>query len=143
MSNVQVDDTSVQNLLNALDADSTKQILFKALKKGGQQLAKQTKAQLKAKLGQGATTPNRWNGKTMVSGVKLKADQDYCEVSVSILGDFRLKFFELGTAQRRLRRGGANRGAIKPLYFFRTARQADVGETINNSITESLRRIER
>ncbi len=35
MSNVQVDDTSVQNLLNALDADSTKQILFKALKKGG------------------------------------------------------------------------------------------------------------
>lgn len=35
MSNVTVDDTSVQNLLNALDADSNKRILFTALKKGG------------------------------------------------------------------------------------------------------------
>ena len=79
----------------------------------------------------------------MESGVKLRADKDYCEVSVSILGDFRLKFFEKGTAQRRLRRGGANRGSIKPLNFFRKARQQDIGDTINNSITESLRRIEQ
>lgn len=141
MSNVQVDDTQVQNLFNALDADSTKQILFTALKKGGQKLASQTKTKLKAKLGAGATSPNRWNGKTMESGVRLKADKDYCEVSVSILGDFRLKFFEKGTVQRRLRRGGYNRGAITPLYFFRDARQQDIGDTINNSITESLRRI--
>lgn len=141
MSNVVVDDTQVQNLFNALDADSSKQILFTALKKGGQKLASQTKRSLKAKLGAGATSPNRWNGKTMESGVRLKADKDYCEVSVSILGDFRLKFFEKGTAQRRLRRGGANRGMIKPLYFFREARQQDIDDTINNSITESLRRI--
>lgn len=141
MSNVNIDDTSVQNLFNALDADSTKQILFTALKKGGQKLTSQTKRSLRAKLGAGATTPNRWNGKTMESGVRLKADKDYCEVSVSILGDFRLKFFEKGTAQRRLRRGGANRGSIKPLNFFREARQQDIDETINSSITESLRRI--
>lgn len=143
MSNVTVDDTSVQNLLNALDADSNKRILFTALKKGGQKLASQTKRSLRAKLGAGATSPNRWNGKTMESGVRLKADQDYCEVSVSILGDFRLKFFEKGTAQRSLRRGGANRGSIKPVYFFREARQEDISDIINNSITESLRRITR
>ncbi|MBD5252316.1 MAG: hypothetical protein HDS49_04715 [Bacteroides sp.] len=77
---------------------------------------------MRAKLGTGATSPNRWNGKTMESGVRLKADKDYCEVSVSILGDFRLKFFEKGTAQRSLRRGGANRGSITPLNFFREAR---------------------
>lgn len=79
----------------------------------------------------------------MESGIKVKADKDYCEVSVSIMGDFRLKFFEKGTAERRLRRGGANRGSIKPLYFFRQARQQDIDNTINNSITESLRRINR
>lgn len=141
MSNVTVDDTQVQNLFNALDSDSTKQILFTALKKGGQQLTSQTKRSLRAKLGAGASTPNRWNGKTMVSGVRMKADKDYCEVSVSILGDFRLKFFEKGTAQRRLRRDGANRGSIRPLYFFREARQQDIGETINSSITESLNHI--
>lgn len=143
MSNVQVDDTQVQNLFNALDDDSRKQILFTALRKGGRKLASQAKTQLRGKLGAGATSPNRWNGKTMESGIKVKADKDYCEVSVSIMGDFRLKFFEKGTAERRLRRGGANRGSIKPLYFFRQARQQDIDNTINNSITESLRRINR
>ena len=141
MNNVQVDDTSVQNLFDSLDADSAKQILFTALKKGGQKLTSQTKRSLRAKLGAGSTTPNRWNGKTMESGIRLKADKDYCEVSVSILGDFRLKFFEKGTAQRRLRRGGANRGSIRPLYFFKDARQQDIDGTINNSISESLRNI--
>ena len=141
MNNVQVDDTSVQNLFDSLDADSAKQILFTALKKGGQQLTNQTKRSLRAKLGAGSTTPNRWNGKTMESGIRLKADKDYCEVSVSILGDFRLKFFEKGTTQRRLRRGGANRGSIRPLYFFKDARQQDIDGTINNSISESLRNI--
>ena len=142
MNNVSIDDTQVQNLLNALDQNSINQILFTALKKGGQQLTKNTKLQLKRNLGQGATTANRWNGKTMESGIRLRADKDYCEVSVSILGDFRLKFFEKGTKARSTRKG-ANRGSIKPLYFFREARQQDVGEYINNSITESLKRISR
>lgn len=143
MSNVQVDDTSVQNLFNALDDNSRKNILFTALRKGGRKLASQTRTQLKAKLGAGATSLNRWNGKTMESGIKLKADKDYCEVSVSIMGDFRLKFFEKGTRQRSLRRGGANRGSIKPLNFFREARQMNIDDVINNSLNESLSRINR
>lgn len=143
MSNVQVDDTSVQNLFNALDDNSRKNILFTALRKGGRKLASQTRTQLKTKLGAGATSPNRWNGKTMESGIKLKADKDYCEVSVSIMGDFRLKFFEKGTRQRSLRRSGANRGSIKPLNFFREARQMNIDDVINNSLNESLSRINR
>lgn len=143
MSNVSIDDTGLQNFLNALDSEATKQILFNALKKGGQELTNLTKAQFKRAMGAGATTPNRWNGKTMESGIRLKADKDYVEVSVSILGDFRLKFFERGTALRRTRKTGANRGAIKPLYFFRSARQQDLGDIINNSITDSLKRINR
>lgn len=142
MSNVSIDDTQVQNLLNALDPNSINQILFTALKKGGQQLTSNTKTQLKRSLGKAASTPNRWNGKTMESGIRLKADKDYCEVSVNILGDFRLKFFEKGTKLRKTKKG-ANRGAIKPYYFFRNARQQDITDTINNSITESLRRISR
>ena len=144
MSNtVSIDDTKVQNLLNALNPDSTNQILFTALKKAGQKLANQTKTQLKRSLGQGATSGNRFNGKTLESGIRLRADKDYCEVSVSILGDYRLKFFEKGTKQRITRKTGANRGSIKPLYFFRDARQQDYEDTINNSITESLKRINR
>ncbi len=35
MSNVAIDDTSVQNLFNALNDDARKKILFSALKVGG------------------------------------------------------------------------------------------------------------
>lgn len=102
----------------------------------------ETKVQLRSKLGSGASTPNRWNGKTMESGIRLKADKDYCEVAVNVMGDFRLKFFERGTKQRQTKKK-ANRGSIRALYFFQSARQKadEVTGIINNSIAESLRRI--
>lgn len=142
MSNVTVDDSKLQNLFRALDSDRRKQILFSALKAGGQNLMQETKSQLRSKLGSGASTPNRWNGKTMESGIRLKADKDYCEVAVNVMGDFRLKFFERGTKLRQTKKK-ANRGSIKALYFFQSARQKadDVTGIINNSIAESLRRI--
>ena len=143
MSNVAIDDTSVQNLFNALNDDARKKILFSALKVGGQKLAEGTRTQLKTKLGSGATTPNRWNGKTMESGIRVKALKDYCEVDVNIMGDFRLRFFEKGTQIRQTKKTKANRGAIKALYFFQAARakEGEITSVINNSIAESLKRI--
>ena len=145
MSNVSINHSAVQNLFQSLDADNRKPVLLTALKAGGDKLAGNTKMQLRSKLGTGATTPNRWNGKTMESGIKYKADKDYCEVSVSIMGDFRLKFFEKGTKIIQTRRTKANRGSITALNFFAAARanEGEITDTINNSITESLRRITR
>lgn len=145
MSNVQINDQAVQNLFNALSPESRQSILLKALKAGGDQLARDTKAQLRAKLGAGASTPNRWNGKTMESGIKAKTDKAYTEVSVSIMGDFRLKFFEKGTKVRTTRKTKANRGSITALNFFAAARadEQNISNTISNSITESLKRITR
>ena len=142
---VSIDDTQVLNLFNALDSESTNQILFTALKKGGQRLTSLTKTNLKRKLGKGATTPNRWNGKTMESGIKFRGDKDYCEVAVSIMGDFRLKFFEKGTKPRLTRKTNANRGSITALNFFQSARANDneITATINNSITNSLNRLKK
>lgn len=143
MSNVTVNDSAVQNLFNALSPERRKDILIKALRKGGDKLVADTRQQLRASLGAGATTPNRWNGKTMESGIKMRADKDYCEVSVSIMGDFRLKFFEKGTNLRQTRKTKANRGSIKALNFFRAARakEDNITATIDQSITELLRRI--
>lgn len=143
MNNVTVDDSRVQNLFRALDSDSRKRILFAALKEGGNKLAENTKIQLRSKLGSGATSPNRWNGKTMESGIRVKADKDYCEVDVNVMGDFRLKFFEKGTKLRQTKKTKANRGSIKALYFFRAARNKsdEVTGIINSSISESLKRI--
>lgn len=144
MNNVAVDDSKVQNLFRALEQDNRKRILFEALKKGASKLADSTKVQLKRKLGAGASTPNRWNGRTMESGIKIKADKNYCEVAVNIMGDFRLKFFEKGTRIRQTKKN-ANRGAIKALNFFQSARsdEEEVTSIINSSISESLKRISK
>ena len=117
------------------------------MKKAAWLLADKTKTNLKTRLGRGATS--------MLGGVKVKTDKAYTETSVNIMGDYRLIWFEKGTKirktkghrrdgyGRRLKRTGkgGNRGAIKPLYFFRDARQSDIDDTIFNSITESLKRI--
>ena len=144
MNNVSVDDSAVRNLFQALDEESRKRILFTALKAGGEKLLSETKMQLRSKLGSGATSPNRWNGKTMESGIRLKADKDYCEVDVNVMGDFRLKFFEKGTKLRQTKKK-ANRGSIKGLYYFQAARSKadEITTIINSSLAESLKRISK
>ena len=144
MNNVSVDASAVRNLFQALDEESRKRILFTALKAGGEKLLSETKVQLRSKLGSGATSPNRWNGKTMESGIRLKADKDYCEVDVNVMGDFRLKFFEKGTKLRQTKKK-ANRGSIKGLYFFMAARSKadEITTIINSSLAESLKRISK
>ena len=67
---------------------------------------------------------------------KLVRENNENVAKVHIMGDFRLKFFEKGTKQRRtkghkitgyagrsLKRSGkgGNRGSIKGLYFFKSA----------------------
>ena len=68
------------------------------------------------------------------------------------MNDFRMKLFEKGTKQRttkgrkivgyinsrRLKREGKghNTGSIKPLYFFKQARQNETA--INDAITQSI-----
>ena len=144
MNNVSVDDSAVRNLFQALDEESRKKILFTALKAGGEKLLSETKVQLRSKLGSGATSPNRWNGKTMESGIRLRADKDYCDVDVNVMGDFRLKFFEKGTKLRQTKKK-ANRGSIKGLYFFQAARSKadEITAIINSSLAESLKRISK
>ena len=80
----------------------------------------------------------------------MKADKDYTEVSVSIMGDFRLKFFEKGTKDRYTSKGfyrgkmGENKeGTSNYRYFFREARQKDLSGIITHSISQSLNRINK
>lgn len=150
MNNVEIDDKNVINLFDSLNEDASKEILMTALRKAGKELAQETKSNLKARLGAKASTPNRWNGKTLESGIKMKADKDYTEVSVSIMGDFRLKFFEKGTKNRytkagfyRGRMGESKEGTSNYRNFFRDARQKDLSGTITNSISQSLKRINK
>ena len=63
---------------------------------------------------------------------------------VHILGDFRLKFFELGTKVRKKRKTGDSTGRIEASYFFRKARQAkesEISNSMNDIIEQSIKRI--
>lgn len=141
---IQVNDNQVQQLLNSLNREQNNKILHTALKKGAQKLTDNTKQNLKNILGARASTPNRWNGKTMESGIRIGNDKDYCEVKVSIMGDFRMKFFEKGTQLRKTKKG-YYRGRINRYNFFAQARDNDavIVEEINKSINESLKRLDR
>lgn len=140
MSNVvKIDSANLDRILNNLSEENRKEALFKAISKGGQELVKETKDELLRVL-PNANRGKRYEGRPMVKGVKLVKDKAYDEVKVHIMGDYRLRFFEMGTAERYLKKplsrksykyksgkmntgGKIYRGKISPKKFFQTARQ--------------------
>lgn len=135
---VTLDTTNINDILANLSEDNRRMAMLSALRAGGKVLQANTKESLKKKLGSGATSTSDLNKKSMESGVRLIVDKDYNEVVVSIMKDYRLKWFELGTDGRALKkdhprdekhrktlRKGEYRGNIKALNFFSEARQND------------------
>ncbi|MDR2286196.1 MAG: hypothetical protein LBE04_01780, partial [Prevotellaceae bacterium] len=51
-------------------------------------------------------------------GIKGRVLNNPLWVSLTIMGDFRLKWFENATKKRRTRKGGYNRGKITATPFF-------------------------
>ena len=154
---VNIDSSQVDVLLNTLDDNEFKRkILFDAVKAGAKVLQQNTKKLFRSSLGSAATHVSRFIGKPFEEGVSVKGDKAYLEASVSILNDFRMKFFEKGTRDRstkgrkitgyvdsrHLKREGKGHrtGSIRALNFFRTARQdtgsidAAIAQSINNAL---------
>lgn len=101
MNNVcKIDTKELDEILNNLNERNRKEVMFNSLVKGGNLLVKETQSELLSVLPK-ANRGERY-GKPMTKGVKLKKDKDYSEVKVHIMGDYRLKFFEMGTDDRYL-----------------------------------------
>lgn len=160
MNNIEVDARQVLSMFADLTSRQQRQVYRNALRRGANILAGETKRQLKQNLGRAASSRNWWNNKTLVSGIKSNADRNGTEAKVHIMGDFRLKFFELGTRLRRTtgsntasvrgrnpirrQRVAANRGAITAIHFFRTAKEnkeREIFDNIDNLISQSIQRI--
>lgn len=144
MNNLEVDARQVINLFSDLTSRQQMQAKRNALRQASRILVNETKKQLRRVIGKAINHRNRWNGKTLGSGIKSNASREGTEAKVHIMGDFRLKFFEKGTAIRRLRRNGANRGRINASYFFRTAKQnkeREIFNTLDNLLSQSIQRI--
>lgn len=135
---VTLDTRSLANILDNLSEDNRRLAMLSALRAGGKVLQQNTKESLKKKLGSGATSTSERNNKPMEQGVRLIVDKDYNEVIVSIMKDYRLKWFEKGSDQRYLKKDhpkdgdhrktykkGEYRGSITATNFFGEARQND------------------
>lgn len=152
--NVQIDSSQVDKLLDTLADDNViRDIMFKAVKAGGETLRKNTLQNLRS---------SSFDSSSMEKGVRVKGDKNYLEAIVSIMGDYRLRWFEKGTAARytkgakitgidenstryALKRTGKPRytGSIKPHYFFRNARdnESAITEAITQSIDNALKNL--
>ena len=150
--NVQIDSSQVDRLLDTLADDNVRRnIMFEAVKAGGEVLKQNTLNNLSS---------SSFNSAPMRKGVVVEGDKAYTEAKVSIMDDYRLKWFEKGTAARytkgakivgidensrryALKRTGKPRytGSIKPHYFFRNARENDgaITEAITQSIDNALK----
>jgi hypothetical protein len=126
-------------MFSELNSRQQKNVYKNALRKAGRILQKETKTQLRSVVGKTINHKNRWDGKTLGSGIKLKVDKKATEAKVHIMGDFRLKFFELG-------KNGANRGRMNASHFFRTAKdnkERAIFDNINQMVEESITRISK
>jgi HK97 gp10 family phage protein len=70
----------------------------------------------------------------MDKGVKVFKYTKTVGAKVSIMGDFRLKFFEKGTAKRYYK--DQNRGSIKATHFFKKAQDRSLSQAYNQIIQE-------
>ncbi len=151
-----IDHSNFDRILDNLNEDNRRAAMLTALRAGGKVLQEQTKESLKKKLGSGATSTSERNSKPMEQGVRLIVDKDYNEVVVSIMKDYRLRFFELGTDQRYLRKDhpkdndhrktykkGEYRGSITATNFFSEARNNDgpICEAIVSTLANEINKL--
>lgn len=157
----EIDDANLERIFENLNEENRRNAIFKAITKGGQELVKDTRDELirvlpNANRGQKFGTP-------MSKGVKLVKDKAYDEVKVHIMGDFRLKFFEMGTDDRYLKKplpssystskykfrngsttpgGKPYRGKIIGKHFFQKAREdSDIENTITSALEKEINKL--
>lgn len=140
----EIDAKCVLNKFAELTGKQQKNVYKNSFRKASRILVSETKQQLKTVVGSKINSKNSWNGKALSSGIKFKINPDATEAKVHIMGDFRLKFFEKGTAVRTLKKNKANRGAMTAHYFFRQAKankEKEIFDSMDKLISESINRI--
>lgn len=161
MSNiVAIDKQAVDELLAKLsDSEQKNKWLYEAVMSGAKTLQQAAQQSFKQTLGEAAShnSPYLKGGKPFYEGVSVKGDKAYIEASVSIMNDYRMKFFEKGTKDRQtkghkvtgyidahhLKREGKGHytGKITATNFFRSARdnsQTQVEKAMMDSLNKSI-----
>lgn len=131
MSNFEFDGKQALKLFAELNSKQQKKAHRDTLRKSGQILAREARKQLKK-------VPTK-NGLLKVDsdmrrGIKVSVDKEATQSKVHIMGDYRLKWFEMGTYKTndRKTKKGYSRGVIQPSYFFQSSKEAKESEIFTN-----------
>lgn len=162
MTKVEIDSSQVDSILDTLEEGTvTHEMIWKALHEGASVLRENARNYFKSSYSSIANHVGKWYNFPMYEGIEfIKEDKEALVTGVHILKDFRLRFFEKGTAERttgdltgysfdrkhRFRSGGHDTGHIVGSYFFKSAAQASEGEieeAMVRSLDESLRNLEQ
>ena len=149
---IKVDNKELQKALSSLNSRNHRDAVRKALVKGANVAKKETKKNLKHILNPIRKKSKYKNGqdkaditKGILIGSKGK-DPFKDGVSLHLMGDFRLKFFEIGTDERSTKKG-YNRGVHKKTPFFKPALDSceeqvfeTIGKEIGNQIIKKANR---
>lgn len=140
MSNIcKIDTTQLDKIFENLSEENRTKAMKVALMEGAKILQENAQQNLMRKMGSGATSTIKYK-KPMTDGITIN-DKDfkyYKTIAISILRDFRLKWFELGTSERYRKVRGINSkgkkyvkrdekggytGFITGTHFFKEARE--------------------
>ena len=127
---IEVNTKDVLKKFASLNSKQQAKVYRQATQKALQPLVKETKKNLKQDFGKKASQKDKY-GNSLISGVKMKIYKNGNGGNVNILSNFKLKWFELGTAIRKTRKGWA-RGKIKALNFFKKSRDKLEKEILSN-----------
>ena len=151
MTGVTFDANAVLRTFSLLSVDEMRKVHRAALAKGARILVNETRLMLRDVTGRASSTRTAdrrgWSkikgrgriGK-LSDGVRMYVSRDSDFAKVHIMGDFRLKFFEMGTDPRETRKG-YNRGTMIARPFFSpaiTASKQKMADTIRKSIVDAV-----
>lgn len=149
---VEFDDKQVLMMLNNLTGKEIKKAAVSTLRKAGNILARKTVQNFKA-TGIGLATVRKEtikkrNGKTKLVTRRIasvRVDRKKLSAKVHIMDDYRVKWFEKGTRERKwIRPPFKESGKIEPQWFFRDAQnqtESKIFSTIDKELSKQIIKI--
>ena len=147
MNNIaQIDSSQTDKLLNSLDNETLRRsIIVAALKEAANVINDKTRENFRASIS-GASHYSKFIRRPFYQGVSTSVDKNLMESKVSIMPDFRMKFFEKQIQERSYKKNNKihRTGVVSAKHFFKNAitqTQSQVEETIKKIIDNKLQQI--
>lgn len=144
MNNIaQIDSSQTDKLLNTLDNENLRRsIIVAALKEAANVINEKTRENFKASIS-GASHYSKYIRRPFYQGVSTSVDKNLMETKVSIMPDFRMKFFEKQIQERSYKKNNKihRTGVVSAKHFFKnaiTSTQSLVEQTLKRIIDNKL-----